>query len=90
MSNNPLIAPCLTDETEMVEGKEVYKHDCHNLPICKSYGSLFFACLAGANSGNRCTRGDKMKIRILNDMNPNSIYKPDKSSKSEIIDYVSN
>ena len=51
---NPLISTSLTDETEISErGAEVYTHDCHNLPICGSYGQTFFACLAGANAGTR-------------------------------------
>lgn len=88
---NPLISPSLTDETELGEpGKGVvYSHDCHNLPICRSYGEIFFACLKGAKSGTRCTRGEKMQIRILNDMNPNALHKPSKPSKSELDDYIS-
>jgi hypothetical protein len=87
--NNPLISPSLTDLTETNEnGNEVYQHDCHNLPICKSYGETFFACLKGANFGTRCTRGEKMQIRILNDMNPNALHKPHKPSKTELEDYI--
>lgn len=87
---NPLISTSLTDETEINEsGTEVYKHDCHNLPICISYGETFFACLAGAYAGNRCARGEKMQIRILNDMNPNALHKPHKPSVSDLEDYIS-
>ncbi len=87
---NPLISGSLTDETEINEdGKEVYTHDCHNLPICSSYGETFFACLAGANAGTRCTRGEKMQIRILNDMNPNALHKPGKPSAADLKDYIS-
>lgn len=86
---NPLISPSLTDATEVDEsGKEVYTHDCHNLPICSSYGETFFACLRGANAGTRCTRGEKMQIRILNDMNPNALHKPAKPSASDLKDYI--
>lgn len=87
---NPLISQSLTDATETAEsGAEVYTHDCHNLPICSSYGETFFACLAGANAGTRCTRGEKMQIRILNDMNPNALHKPGKPPRSELEDYIS-
>lgn len=87
---NPLISRSLTDTTEITEsGAEIYTHDCHNLPICSSYGETFFACLAGANAGTRCTRGEKMQIRILNDMNPNALHKPSKPSKAELEDYTS-
>ena len=85
---NPLISPSLFDETEDRNGKTVYRHDCHNLPICKSYGSHFYACLAGANSGARCTHGEKMSIRILNDMNPNAIHRPPKPTKDDITNYA--
>lgn len=87
---NPLISTSLTDETEISEsGAEVYTHDCHNLPICGSYGVTFFACLAGACAGTRCARGEKMQIRILNDMNPNALHKPCKPSVSDLEDYIS-
>lgn len=87
---NPLISTSLTDETEINEsGAEVYTHDCHNLPICSSYGEVFFACLAGAFDGTRCARGEKMQIRILNDMNPNALHKPRKPSASDLEDYIS-
>ena len=87
---NPLISTSLTDETKTDEsGKEVYTHDCHNLPICKSYGEVFFACLAGAYADTRCTRGEKMQIRILNDMNPNALHKPCKPPASDLADYIS-
>lgn len=85
---NPLIGESLSDETEIKNDTEVYCSDCHNLPICASYGNLFFACLAGANAGTRCTRGEKMQIRILNDMNPNAIHKPDKPSRKSLDDYM--
>lgn len=86
---NPLISKSLTDEIEInKEGKKVYAHDCYNLPICNSYGNHFFSCVAGANVDTRCTRGEKMQIRILNDMNPNAIYKPDKPSKEDLLDYT--
>lgn len=89
MYKNPLIAPSLTDETELDDtGKEVYTHDCHNLPICMSYGSNYTACLTGAFAGNRCSRGEKMNIRILNDMNPNATYKPAKTSSETIEAYI--
>lgn len=86
--DNPLISESLTDGTEFKDGKEVYTHDCHNLPICGSYGNCFFACHAGANVGNRCSRGEKMQIRILNDMNPNALHKPDKPSVESLKDYM--
>ena len=87
---NPLISTSLTDETETNEsGAEVYTHDCHNLPICGSYGETFFACLAGACAGTRCARGEKMQIRILNDMNPNALHTPHKPSESDLEDYIS-
>ena len=54
-----------------------------------SYGETFFACFKGANAGTRCTRGEKMQIRILNDMNPNALHKPVKPSKSDLEDYIS-
>lgn len=86
---NPLISPSLGDELEQDDsGKTTYMHDCHNSPICQSYGRCFVACLAGAYDGNRCSHGEKMQIRILNDMNPNAIYKPDKPSIAEINDYL--
>ena len=87
--NNPLISVSLTDATQLNDqGKEKYSHDCHNLPICMSYGETFFACLAGACSGTRCSRGEKMQIRILNDMNPNALHKPHKPSSERISDYI--
>ncbi|QQE75191.1 hypothetical protein KDJ56_07055 [Brevibacillus composti] len=89
MYKNPLIAPSLTDETTLDDaGIEVYTHDCHNLPICMSYGSHYIACLAGAYAGNRCSRGEKMNIRILNDMNPNATYKPEKPSRETVEAYI--
>ena len=87
---NPLISPSLTDTVEVNEnGESVFTHDCHNLPICKSYGEIFFSCVKGANAGTRCTRGEKMQIRILNDMNPNALHKSSKPSQSELDDYIS-
>lgn len=87
---NPLISKSLTDLTDANDdGIEIYTHDCYNLPICGSYGETFFACFAGACAGTRCTRGEKMQIRILNDMNPNALHKPYKPSKSELEDYIS-
>ena len=48
---NPLLAPSLNDDLETnSEGREVYKHDCHNLPICMSYGQTFSGCRAGSTS----------------------------------------
>lgn len=86
---NPLISQSLTDATETDEsGAEVYTRDCHNLPICSSYGETFFACLKGANAGTRCIRGEKMQIQILNDMSPNVLHKPSKPPKSELEDYI--
>lgn len=86
---NPLISQSLTDATETDDhGKETYTHDCHNLPICSSYGETFFACLKGANADTRCTRGEKMQIRILNDMNPNALHKPTKPPVSDLEDYI--
>lgn len=86
---NPLIDTSINDQTEEnKQGKIVYSYDCANLPICKSYGDNFFACLAGAYDGSRCLHADKIKIRILNDMNPNAIYKPAKPTKSKLIDYI--
>ena len=86
---NSLISPSLGDKTEQdSSGKTVYSHDCHNSPICQSYGTCFVACLAGSYAGTRCSHGEKMQIRILNDMNPNAIYKPSKPSKAEINDYL--
>jgi hypothetical protein len=87
--NNPLIGKSLTDELEKNnKERDVYSYDCHNLPICMSYGEHFFACLAGAFANTRCSRGEKMQIRILNDMNPNAIHKPDKPSIKEIKEYT--
>ncbi len=54
----------------------------------RSYGEVFFSCLAGSWSGVRCTHGEKMQIRILNDMNPNAIYRPAKPTAGQITDYV--
>jgi len=88
MTNNPLIAPSLGDELEERDGRLVYKYDCHNAPICKSYGEIAYACLAGSKDGSRCSLWEKMQIRILNDANPNAIYKPEKPSLSQITDYV--
>lgn len=86
---NPIIGPSLTDELELNnDGREVYKYDCHNLPICMSYGNTFTGCSAGAISKNRCSRGEKMHIRILNEMNPHAIHKPDKPSRRDIEKYV--
>ena len=62
--------PCLTDDIELnSDDKEVYKYDCFNLPICSAYGEVFIGCHAGAFNGNRCSHGEKMLIRIANDMN---------------------
>ena len=88
MSKNPLIAPNLSDEIQSCDGKDTYLHDCHNLPICKSYGEVSYSCLAGAFCGTRCSIGKKVQIRILNDMNPNAIYKPEKPHIEEITDYA--
>jgi hypothetical protein len=86
---NPLISPSLNDQIHKNDVGEVfYTHDCRNLPICKSYGDCFFACLAGARDGTRCKNAEKMQIRILNDMNPNAIHKPGKPSKEEIDEYI--
>lgn len=46
MYKNPLIAPSLTDEVIEENGVKVYCHDCHNLPICKSYGEISLTCLS--------------------------------------------
>ena len=87
---NPLIGPSLTDEVEVnADGREVYQFDCHNLPICMSYGNVFAGCNAGAFSRNRCSRGEKMLIRILNDMNVHAIHKPDKPTRRDVEKYVS-
>lgn len=87
--SNSMISKALTDAVRVKDsGEEVYEHDCHNLPICSSYGETFFSCLAGAYSGNRCSRGDKMQIRILNDMNPNATHKPPKPSPEVIDNYI--
>lgn len=68
--------PCLTDDIETnVKGEEIYKCDCFNLPICSSYGEVFVGCYAGAFNGHRCSHGEKMLIRITNDMNPNATVK---------------
>lgn len=86
---NPLIGPALTDEVETnAEGREIYKYDCHNLPICMSYGQTFAGCLAGSLSRNRCSRGEKMQIRILNDMNPHASHKPDKPARRDVERYI--
>ena len=86
---NPLLAPSLNDELETnSEGREVYKHDCHNLPICMSYGQTFSGCRAGFLSRNRCSRGEKMQIRILNDMNSHATHRPDKPSRRDVEKYV--
>jgi hypothetical protein len=89
---NPLISVSLTDQVKTRHSddgcQEVYTHDCHNLPICKSYGNHFFSCLAGANYGTRCGRGEKIIIRILNDINPHAIHHPKKPDASEILDYI--
>lgn len=74
-----LIGSNLSDPIEQDEkGKHVYKQDCHNINICKSYGEISFACLVGANANTRCSLGEKMRIRVLNDSNPNATYKPKK------------
>ncbi len=63
-----LIGSNLSDPIEQDEkGKHVYKQYCHNINICKSYGEISFACLAGANANTRCSLGEKMRIRVLND-----------------------
>ena len=61
MIDSPYLAPDLYDETVSEDGNDIYKYDCHNLPICeKYYGNVpLFACLRGANSGSRCTHGEK-------------------------------
>lgn len=87
-TGNILIGVNLTDEINSEYGHELYMHDCCNTPICKSYGTLAYACLAGANIGNRCSYGEKMQIRILNDSNPNAIYKPTKPNAIEIETYI--
>ena len=86
---NPLLSPSLNDELEAnSEGREVYKHDCHNLPICMSYGQTFSGCRAGFLSRSRCSRGEKMQIRILNDMNSHATHRPDKPSRRDVEKYV--
>lgn len=85
---NQLISPSLSDQTEIdSNNKEVYSLDCHNINICKSYGEISFACIAGANSKTRCTLGEKMQIRILNDSNPNATFRPKKPVPPEEQDY---
>lgn len=76
---NPLIGSSLSDPIEKNDkGEDVYAFDCHNINICKSYGEISFACLAGAYAKTRCSLGEKMQVRILNDANPNATCKPKK------------
>ena len=80
--SNPLIGSSLSDQVEQNDkGSHVYRFDCHNINICKSYGEISFACLAGAHANTRCSLGEKMKIRILNDANANATYKPKKPER---------
>lgn len=85
---NPLIEPSLFDSIREEVDKEVYEKDCHILPICKSYGQASYCCLAGAFAGKRCSYAEKMQIVIVNDANPNAIFKFDKPSKEEMRLYV--
>lgn len=76
---NPLIGDNLSDPIgENEKGQKVYELDCYNIKICKSYGEISFACLAGAYTNTRCSLGEKMQIRILNDANVYASYKPKK------------
>lgn len=89
--NNKLISSSLTDTFHHDEKnkRDIYDSDCHNLPICKSYGEIAFGCCAGAYADvPRCSRGNKILIRIANDSNPNAIYKPEKPDRKEITEYI--
>ena len=84
MLKNPFIGDNLSDPIEKDDSDRVlYSLDCHNINICKSYGEISYACLTGANANTRCSLGDKMRIRILNDTNPNATYMPKKNPASE-------
>ncbi len=50
--------------------KTVYKDDCFNLPFCEmpNETSPFLSCLKGANVGNRCSRGEKMILYKLSQL----------------------
>ena len=80
-----LIEENLFDTTRQEANKEVYENDCCNVLVCKSYGMLSYCCLAGANKGNRCSYAEKMQILILNDSNPNAVYRPKKPSLDEVL-----
>lgn len=73
---NRLNSDSLSDPIEQNDkGKHVYILDCHNASICKSYGEIALGCLAGGDANTRCSLGEKMQIRILNDTNPNATYR---------------
>ncbi|WP_407311820.1 hypothetical protein [Desulfosporosinus sp. SB140] len=63
------------------KGTHAYIFDCHNIPICRSYGETSPSCVAGGHANTRCSLAEKMQIRILNDANPNAAYKPKKVSR---------
>lgn len=69
----PYRAPSLYDEVIIDNnqgGKDVYKHDCYNLPFCESEQTApFLSCLKGASNGYRCGSGDKMILLQLGKIN---------------------
>ena len=59
-------APTMYDEIiadNTQDGKEVYKHDCYNLPFCESglqTSPPFPSCVSKSDAKFRCERADKM------------------------------
>ena len=82
--NNPFSGKSLSDPIEKdTYNKDVYSLDCYNIDICKCYGEISFACVAGAFANTRCSLGEKMQIRILHDSNPRTVYKNLESESDE-------
>ncbi|AFM39647.1 hypothetical protein Desaci_0585 [Desulfosporosinus acidiphilus SJ4] len=74
--NYPINGESLSDKIEQNDkGNHVYVFDCYNILICQSYGEIGLGCKAGGEAHTRCSLGEKMQIRILNDSNPNTTYK---------------
>ena len=83
------IAESMSDEVESLADEIVCKQNCYNTPICVSYGEVSFACFSGSNPASRCSLGERMQIRILNDMNPNAVYRPPKNKLEDLELFIS-
>jgi hypothetical protein len=87
MKGVSVLSPSIKDLSDPIEqndkGTHVYIFDCYNILICRSYGETSNSCVAGGHANTRCSMAEKMQIRILNDSNPNSVYRPMKKTPRE-------